>query len=294
MKRIKADRAVSCLSQTGTIRAAAIINTNTARTAQEKHNLSPLPAYLLARQLASASMLAIFLKGEERIVLEAEGDGIIKKVYSEAIQVGEVRGYVLHDDDLELGKLSDLSEALGNGLYKVKRMLYDKPEPIVGVVELFKGNIAEDLAYYFTQSEQVPTAVILDTGLDAEEKIAYSAGLIIQAMPGATQKELENIEDYLSKLDFREIAAQAENAEDLLKNCLPFEFSILKNDRIDFFCRCSKEKFMDKLITLKLSEVQEMKAANENELICHYCNSHYYLEEKDFDSMIARMTAKMN
>ena len=93
----KRDRIISVLAKDGKFRASIIKNTFSAQTAQQKHNLRGVPSYLLARQLAAASMMAIFLKGEERVILEADGSGPIQKVFAEASQVGEVRGFVAYD-----------------------------------------------------------------------------------------------------------------------------------------------------------------------------------------------------
>ena len=69
------DKAVRVISKDKKIRAVAIKNTNAVKLAQIKHHLAFVPAFLLARHLTAASMLASFLKGEERITIESMGDG---------------------------------------------------------------------------------------------------------------------------------------------------------------------------------------------------------------------------
>jgi len=295
MAQLRSDRVVSVITKNGKFRAAAINNTQSAKTAVKKHNLGFLPALWLARQLSAASLIAVFMKGEERVVLDTDGSGPIRKVYAEAIQVGEVRGFVVCEPEIDLALMTDISDALGKGFYRVSKIQYDKPEPTVGVTELQKGNISTDLAYYFTQSEQIPTGVILDVVFDEAQNITASGGIIVQAMPGATEAEIAFVRTLLQeKGDIKEELTAGLKPEEIISSVLPFEFDILKNDRVDFFCRCSKQKFMDKLVTLSLKEIIDMSKSGHNELVCQYCNSHYYLDQSDFEKLIAIMQAKQN
>ena len=52
---------------------------------------------------------------------------------------------------------------------------------------IHSGEIAEDLAYYFTVSEQTPSAVSLGVLVDTDYSIKAAGGFIIQMMPGADE-----------------------------------------------------------------------------------------------------------
>ncbi len=290
------DRVISVLTTDGKFRIAAIKNTNSAKTAQQKHNLPQLPAFLLARQLAAASMLAVFLKGEERIILEAGGDGFIHKVFAEAIQVGEVRGFVVLNEELQNKKHNSLNELFGtNSNYKVTRILYSKNEPVTGIIPLRKGDISSDLSFYFFQSEQTPSLVILDTSTDDKGQIEMSSGIIIQAMPGTTHQDLLEIDKIVSKIDsLNSILKDEPNLENMVKQIIPFDFNVMKHYATDFYCRCSKDTFVNQLVTFELDEIKQMQAEGHNELICQYCNTHYYLDDKDFSNIISTIQAKQN
>lgn len=294
IKEIKlADRILTLISKDGKFRAGVIKSSNISKHAQSVHKLPPIHSSLLSRLLTGASLMAAFLKGEERIILEAVGSRSIKKIFAEAIQVGEVRGYMEyqsnHHDNISI------SDLLGNGLFKVSKILYDKAEPIVGIVNLNKGDISSDLAYYFQKSEQIPTAVILDVHLGEDGLIEHSGGLIVQALPGATNKDITNIYEGLQvNPKITDLFIDKMIIEDVARLLIPFEYDITKNYRVDFFCRCSKDKFMSKLLTLGIEEIKSMKYNNHNELICIYCNKHYYLEENDFDRLIKELKAVEN
>lgn len=289
------DRFIRVMTKDGHFRAVAIRNSETAKIAQQKHNLSHIPAVFLGRALAAASMLAAFLKGEERISIDLSGNGPISKVFAEALQVGEVRGYVNTSVPQENIQIDRLTDALGEGNLKVVRILYNRNEPIQGIVPLANGDIASDLANYFINSEQIPSAVLLDCDIDNNGMISQSGGIIVQAMPGAKNEEIEKVVYSLAKLkSICDLYAKDISPEELLSLALPYEYDILKTSPVDFYCRCSKEIFKNKLMTLNIDEIQGMKDAGENELTCHYCNEHYYLEDKDFDDLLTNMKAKQN
>lgn len=289
------DRCVRVLSKNGMVRAVCIKNTTTARTAQEKHKLDHVPAFVLAKALAAASMISSFLKGEERVTLDINGNGIIETVFAEALQAGETRGFVNLADDIDTRVINNASEVLGLGLLRVSQYIYNKSEPIYGIIPLEKGDIATDLSFYFTQSEQIPTAVILDVDFDEVGLINFSGGLMVQAMPGHTEEDLKEVYEKINQIkSFKEVFKQYKNPADVLSFILPIEFNIISSVAVDFFCRCNKEAFMTKLITLDVNEIKDMQKVGHNELVCHYCNAHYYLDDKDFNRVIEDAQAKKN
>jgi len=291
------DRVVKAMTADGFFRLAAVRNSKTALSAQERHNLSPLASVLLGRAMASASLLAAFLKSEERIILDFSGNGPAERVYAESLNVGEVRGYVQNPEcvlDFSQGKAS-LGSGLGIGLLRVARILYNQFEPVTGVVELFSGDISTDVAYYLTQSEQIPSAVMLDVSINKEGKVEQSGGLMVQAMPGAPESRIQAMYEGLKKIDhLTEMLASGYSPQEMLKIIADAELIETDDTPIDFFCRCSLDRFKSALATLGMNEVKEMREQNHRELVCRYCNTHYNLSDADFDDIIGGLQAKNN
>lgn len=288
----KRDRVIRIFSHDGYFRAVAVKNTNMAKTAQIQHKLSHIPAFFLARTMAASTMMAAFLKGEERIIVECEGSSFIKKIFSESLHTGETKGFISAGEEIELSSVSD---ALGLGSMRVTRVLYNKSEPVQGIVDLIKGDIATDLAYYYTQSEQTPSAVIIDTLFDDKGIITSSTGIIVQAMPGAKPSDIKEVTMRLAEIQsLSTIIDRNSGLESALREFLPFEFSVVKNHPVDFYCRCSKKSFMQRLITFGEDEIKDMQLQGNNELVCQYCNEHYYLDDNDYENMITEITAKKN
>jgi len=285
------DRVTKAISRDGQFRAAVVHNTVSVQNAQQRHKLDPMRALLLGRALTGATLMASFLKGEERVVVRADGDGQVKSVYAEALQVGEVRGYSSLNSSPEEARTSPL----GEGILKVQRILYGKQEPVTGIVELSRGDLTTDMSHYLTQSEQIPSAFIIDVAFKDDELIRQSVGLLIQAMPGALPEEIFKIYDTVDYLErLTAFADKGYSPEDILHQVLPGEIDVLGTTPVDFFCRCSVDRFKDVLVTLSYDEITGMERNGQNELVCQYCGEHYYLSADDFTEMRERMLARRN
>jgi len=293
------DRVIRIVSKNAAFRAVAIRNTLAVQTAQKMHNLEHIPAFLLARTMTAASMISAFLKGEERVIIEINSEGIVNKVYAEAMQVGECRGFIKFSPNYFNSefteKITKIGDILGLGTLKVSRILYNKTEPIVGIIPLINGDISSDIAYYFSQSEQINSAVILDVDFDDTGKIISSGGILVQAMPGAVQEEINNVVYALGKINsFCAELNTEKSLEDILSKILPFEFDIVKNKQVDFFCRCSIANFIARLMLIGIDEIEDMQKKGQNELVCQYCNKHYYLSDADFKNIIGQLKVQQN
>lgn len=285
------DRVTCAMTSDGLFRAAVIHNTTTVRTAQEKHGLDPVNSIVLARALTGASLMASMLNGEERVVVHADGNGIISSVHAEAMQVGEVRGYVKANSTPTEGAISPL----GEGLLKVQRILYGKYEPVTGIVELRRGDVTSDLGFYLTQSEQIPSAFVIDVAYDENDMIRQSVGLLVQALPGARPEDIFKVYDAIDYLDrLTEFADKGYSPEDILQQVMPTEIKVINTSPIDFFCRCSHDRFKSLLLTLGLEEVKGMEADGQNELVCQYCSAKYVITPEDFADLKEKLLVERN
>ena len=293
------DRSYRILSVDGNVRVAFVRNTNTINTAQKKHNLSYIPALYLSKTLTAAALVSTFLKGEERVVIDVKGDGLLSHIYAEVMHIGECRGYVSYDDEKGFSEIDidKFSGILGNGTFSVSRILYNNTEPIIGVVPLQKGNIDSEINFYFRQSEQILSHIILDQVFSKQSNMTYSTVMLIQAMPGADENDVANkiatINENLSGRMSIE-ALKFSSVEEFLKEYLPFEFQVLGTKSIDFFCRCNIENFKTKLMQFNVDELKEMRDSNQNELVCSFCGEKYHLTDTDFEQLISRNIVRNN
>ncbi len=289
------DRVARGLTEDGHFRIGVVRSSSLASRAQERHGLGPLAAVILGRAMSGAALLASFLKGEERIIIEIKGSGPLGLVYAEAMQVGEIRGFVgnptatidMKADNAQLG------DGLGLGLMQVSKILYDRGEPTTGITDLAKGDISADLEKYLLQSEQIRSSVVLDERIDDEGKMVQAGGILVQAMPDADPEQIETIVANITELRSRNSSWMTDYRPDEVIQMIAGEnVKIVANTPIDFYCRCSIERFKNGLLTLGRAEIEDMWRKKQRELVCNYCSERYELSDDDFSGLIDEIDAQ--
>ncbi len=292
---LRRDRLLRAIGKNGHFRISVIKTTEIVRTAREKHGLSLLTSVLLGRALTGALLLASNLKGEERIQLRMEGNGPVGVVNAEAASNGEVRGYVTRPKaELDFREKSSLGDGIGVGLLTVTKSLYNRSRPVSGTVALVRGNVNEDIAHYLLQSEQIPSAVSMDVAVDVTGGISEAGGVLVQAMPGASKDEIARLEENIRNMPVIGNQLAGGYLEDILaKVSKGIDVKELARYPVDFFCRCSKDRFRRSLALLDPDELLAMEGEAE-ELVCHYCNSRYIFSRKELDAIAQKAKIRQN
>jgi molecular chaperone Hsp33 len=293
---LKKDRLIKGITADGFFKISVVKTTDVVKLASEYHNLSLVSTVLLGRTLTGALLLASELKGEERIRLQIQGNGPVGLILAEANAVGETRGYVQNPQaDLNINDNTKLGDGIGLGLLSFSKSLYNEAQAITGTVELISGNISEDIAHYLLQSEQVPSAVSLDVGFDENGDVSHAGGILIQALPGAPENAIDLLEENLKKLiPLSNQFSSDLYIDDLMNNVAnPIEVKEIGKIPVHFFCRCTKDRFINALSLLNLEELEEMHSSTQ-ELVCHYCNKKYFITTNEIKSIITGKKVKMN
>ncbi|RLC20038.1 MAG: Hsp33 family molecular chaperone HslO, partial [Deltaproteobacteria bacterium] len=182
-------------------------------------------------------------------------------------------------------KIKYLSTLYGAGFLTIRKYLDNAPTPYSGQVALEHGSIAEDLANYFLISEQIPTGFTLSVFFDDKEDVKGAGGIFLQALPGADPSKVNEAEKMIQNIDsLGELFAKGYTPEEIIhKEFLKLEPQFLNNSRIEFFCRCSKNKMKGYLKTLPKEEKKDMMQNGPFpiEVRCHHCNSVYHFSEND-------------
>ncbi len=273
------------------IRAFAITSKHLLQKAHELHDTSPVVSAALGRTLSAAAMMGVMMKDEDDLLtLQLLGDGPVKGITVTADANGHVKGFANHPEvELPLnavGKL-DVGGAIGEGILRVMRDLGLR-EPYVGTTQLVSGEVAEDLTYYFSISEQTPSSVALGVLVDTDRNILQAGGFILQLMPFATDEVIDTLEKQIANLpSVTEQLSAGATPEDLLARVLG-DLQMEITDRIDasFRCDCSRERVERSLISLPKSDLDEMIAdAKPTEVRCHFCNKAYVFSPEDLKGL---------
>ena len=287
------DQLVRAITSDGMVQAVAVSTRDLTERARQIHTTLPVATAALGRALAAASMMGNALKDQAgSLTLQIKGSGPLGTVLAVSDHLGNVRGYVQQPHvDLPLrpdGKL-DVGTAVGSdGTLTVIKDLGLK-EPYVGSVQLVGGEIAEDLAAYFVESEQIPTACALGVLVDRDQSVRAAGGYIIQLLPGAG-------EDVIAKVEGGVLAAGAVTAlldrdpspEQLLRTVLSdFAVEILETAPISYRCYCTRERVERVLLSLGAEELEKILAEQGGcELTCQFCDRVHRFSAQELEELI--------
>jgi molecular chaperone Hsp33 len=288
------DYLVRIVTKSGSFRALACVSTELVREVCRRHQTWPTASAALGRALTGGALMGALLKTGQRVALRFEGNGPLKKILVEAESSGAVRGAVGEpaiDLPLRDGKL-DVAGALGKaGFLTVTKDLRMK-EPYHGMVQLYTSEIAEDLAYYLTESEQVPSAVGLGTYVEPDGNVAAAGGFLIQALPPQDNAAIDQLMGRIAELPpLSELLRRGETPELLLERLFAgIPYDTLEKRVVAFACSCSREKIERVLISLGRDELTSMlETQGEAEVTCEFCRERYYYDRTDLERLLVEL-----
>ena len=279
----------------GMIKGAIIHSTQMINEMRANHEIGPLETLILGQAYIAVSLICSGLKGKnDRISMTIQCSGPIKGLDVEANVFGEVRGY-LKTQSIEVEnseKINGLAALFGAGFLTVTQYLENASTPYSGQVALEYDSIAENLANYFLVSEQNPTAFILSLFFDDKEEVKGAGGIFIQAMPGVETAKVIEAEKMIHEIDsLGEFFSKGQTPEEIILNKFSsFEPKLLNNSRVEFFCRCSKDRMKGYLNNLPKEEKKDMlkNGPFPVEIRCHHCNTLYLFSEEDLMTLEPR------
>ena len=291
-----ADRIVRAISTDGMVQAAAICSRDLTERARQIHKTLPVATAALGRTLAAASMMGNALKsdGASR-TLQFKGGGPLGTVLAVSDNEGNVRGYVTNPHvDIPLrkdGKL-DVGTAVGHeGTLTVIKDLHMK-EPYVGTIDLLGGEIAEDVAGYFVESEQIPTACALGVLVDRDQSVKAAGGYLIQLMPGAAEDTIAKVEGGIMAAGaVSAILEKNDDPEAMLRTVMSdFALKILETCPVEYRCYCSRERVERALISLGREELEQMLSEQGGcQLTCQFCDAVYEFTAEDIQRLLKNL-----
>ena len=287
---------VRAITGNGLVKAAAITGRDIVERARNIHKLLPMGAAALGRTLLGASLMGDMLKEEQgSLTLQIRGGGPLGTILAVSDCGGNVRGDVLNPQ-VELmekspGKL-DVGAAVGlDGTLTVIKDIGLK-EPYVGSIGLFSGEIADDLAMYFVESEQIPTACALGVLVGLDQSVTAAGGYLIQLLPGAGEDMIEAIEAGVRAMgSVSHALAGGLDGEGLLRAVLPgFQLEILEKHPVEYRCCCSRDRVSRALISIGRKDLTELiQEQGQAELTCQFCDQVYRFSRQELEQLLAEM-----
>ena len=241
----------------GTAKISVITAPDMVERAREIHHLHPVGTAALGRTLCGASLLGEMLKEDNAaLTLRIQGGGPIGTILAVSDNAGNVRGYVSHPEvDLPIrerdGKL-DVSGAVGKeGLLTVSRDIGLR-EPYSGSSALVSGEIAEDLAAFLTESDQLGSACALGVLVNPDGSVKAAGGFIMQLMPNAAEETV--IAQVFKGLEWHKTA----------------------ESDMAYKCYCSRERVLGALASLSADDLASLREEKKDiEVRCQFCDAVY-------------------
>lgn len=287
------DYIVRATAANGQVRAFAAITRETVEEARQHHGTSPVATAALGRLLTAGAMMGSMMKNDtDMLTLQVRGDGPIGGITVTADSKGDVKGYVENPDVMlppKNGKL-DVGGAVGIGLLQVIKDMGLK-EPYSGQTILVSSEIAEDLTYYFANSEQVPSSVGLGVLMEKDNTVKTAGGFIIQMMPFAEDATISQIEENLKHVtSVTELLDKGYTPEQLLEELLGnVGLEITDTMPTRFYCNCSKERVEQAVASVGKKDIREMiNDGKPIEVKCHFCNTAYHYSVEELKNILKR------
>ena len=257
------------------------VKLTTAWKAMRHYQQWPLSVTRLVGEMTPGSiLLASSLKFEGSLIMQAQGDGPVRRA------IVEVRNGLLVRATVKMNETEAVDDAMGlkalvnaHGKGRCAIMLDPKDrrdgEPLYqGVVPLTGETVADALMGYMQQSEQIHTKL----WLAADEESA--AGLMLQQMPdfGGKDEELKNDDDSVNRIET--LAATITDEELLTLTPQEVTHRLFWEEAPEYFeplepkfaCTCSREKIEAMIRNLgEVEALQIVKDEGKLEVTCDFC-----------------------
>ena len=285
------DYLIRVLSDKANVIGLACRTTELVNLACRLHGTTPTASAALGRALNGGLLMGALEKPGLRVGLKFEGNGPLKKILVEADSEGTVRGFVgVPDVDVEVkdGKLH-VAAVLGTEGHLTVFKDVGLDAPYQGIVKLRTGEIAEDIAYYFAESEQIPSAVGLGVYVETDGRVSAAGGFLIQSLPPSEEATLDRLIENIGRVrSVTDVLRDGKTPEDLLG--LIFEgipYRTLEKKGLSFRCTCSRDRIEEVLIALGRTELRRLaEEKGEAEVTCEFCRTAYRFSRGELERLI--------
>ena len=260
------------------------------------HKLPEAGARVAAETLVLAVILGTSLKLDGRLTIQTKSDGPLDLVTADYFGAHEgrsigVRGYARVDEERLSRLLPPLQfDALaGDGVMAITIEPRRDGKAYQGIVELSPAGIATSAETYFSQSEQLPTAVRLAAAPVFTPGTAAPAwragGIMLQATPEGrgSEDDWERLTSFLATVEDFELVDLDLPAEELLLRLFhEDETRVHSAERIEFRCSCDTRRIS--AVLRSYSDKERQGLADTDGIIrarCEFCGKSHEIAPAD-------------
>jgi molecular chaperone Hsp33 len=285
------DHLVRITTADGLLRAAAAVTTDLVEDTRLRQGTDATATVALGRLLTGAALMGSLLKDDQRLALMVEGNGPLQKLHAETDAHGHLRASIKQP----LSGLPptaagfDVPAAVGRAgfLHMVKDL--GLKEPYRGMVQLVSSEIAEDLAYYLTTSEQIPSVVALGVYLEPDGRVSAAGGFLIQVMPPGDDSAISLLENRLLELPpVTSLLREGMTPRSILERLFAgMPLSGSTETALSFRCSCSRAQILRMLGSLGPKELQQMLETDQPPVVtCEFCKERYPISRDELAALL--------
>ena len=287
------------LIDSGLTRGQAVRLNETLDTIISQHHYPESIGFLIAQSALLTALLSSVIKFDGVFTLQIQSSGAVSMLATDMTSDGKMRGYARFDETAVAKAYEKVQneEASVPSFFKEGTLSFHvetNGQSYQGITALDKAELSDCVLEYFKQSEQIDTALKIEVASPAETGKGWSgAALLLQRLPidkkisesfrsdeiddlwetslvllnSVTKKEMLDAELSLEKLTYR-----LYHANDL-------HFFMPK--KVEFGCRCSKDKVIKMLKSFSKQDRQEMLIDGKIKVDCQFCGKNYTLTLED-------------
>lgn len=258
----------------------------------------------IAAAVAETSVLGVLIsslmKFDGIFTLQMQGNGPLSVLVADVTSEGKVRATAKYDakaiEDAQVlrkteGQIEPAPHWLGQGNLIFTIDQGKNTDLYQGVVDLQGKNLAECALRYFKNSEQIDTHLRLF--LQKDNTSWKAAGILIQKMPTKGGKDVSDDKDELAELwnedkiltdslKQEEIFDEKLSLEDILFRLFhEHQVRVAKENEYHFGCRCSREKLLNTLSSMKKEDIDDMVENGKITATCNFCGQVYSFDKSE-------------
>jgi molecular chaperone Hsp33 len=267
----------------GSVRFMAVEAKALCRLVQSHHELNSSASRLAGEALLSALFMSAYIKGEERISLQLQGE----------------RPHCAFIADVD-------AEGGARARFTPPKVLYKSGAPVSGIMmaiksdihkELYRGitkveetTIEQALREHLENSSQVDILLRMAIKVDSEGEIKFAGGLLLERLPESPSHpsiSSEQFRSYFAGLDTQPV-------EDILVGLAFGKFGdqsveLLENRSLNWRCSCGQERVESVLFNLGPDQLRQILSEDGSaEVNCHFCAVSYQVSAERLRELIAR------
>ncbi|BBN10647.1 molecular chaperone Hsp33 [Marchantia polymorpha subsp. ruderalis] len=290
----KGDQLLRCISYDAEVSILTLVATDVVREAQRRHQTSPTASAALGRALMGTLLVGAMKGNDESVQVTFLGQGPLGQMTT-VYRDNMVKGFVVNPDcETALksdGKL-DVGSAVGTGILTVVRNNANWAQPYSGTVPIYSGEVAEDIAHYLADSEQINVALGVGVSLSKSTAVQFAGGFLVQVLPFCSDETLAKLEENILKMpplsDSSDVMTAKKISELLLEGIGIGDYDDLPEPK---FGPCTVEELKPRMVravaSLGKQDVEEILAEQGHvEVKCEFCAEVVRFGEADLQHIL--------